>query len=84
MVFEIHLFFLRTLNVSIKMDEDPQPVEVPKKTTRPMNRFSSPVFSDKLMSDLGSVLNKKKSPLGKVRQLVFNERRYPVFSESLA
>ena len=57
--------FFRSLNVSIQLDEDKQPDETPKKT-RPMNRFSSPLFSDKLMSDLGSVLNKKKSPVGKV------------------
>ena len=60
------LFCSRTLNVTIEMDEATQPEEVPKKAIRPPNRFSSPIFNEKLMSDLGSALNKKKSPLGKV------------------
>lgn len=59
-----------TLNVTIEMDEAIQPEEVPKKAIRPPNRFSSPIFNEKLMSDLGSALNKKKSPLAKPKPSV--------------
>ena len=43
------------------MGENDKADDSPKKS-RPQNRFSSPVFNEKLMSDLGNVLKKKKSP----------------------
>ena len=58
--------------MNIQLDENVQAEEVPKKTKHPQNRFSSPIFNDKLMSDLGNVLKKKKSPLATVRKQLFS------------
>lgn len=62
-------FDCRAIGVDIQLKEEAKSDDTPAKL-RSQNRFSSPMFSDKLISDLGSVLKTKKSPQEKVRATI--------------
>ncbi|XP_065054232.1 uncharacterized protein LOC135683032 [Rhopilema esculentum] len=70
------------LSVQIRMDENDKADDSPKKT-RPQNRFSSPVFNEKLLSDLGNVLKKKKSPTNAGKESKRERTPSPLLSKKL-